>query len=274
MSESTEIRLRADTHVHFHPCFDESLFLDSAAASLKAHSANSNLVSALMCLTESHDANWFGRLAQLGSDAPIGTSGWRVRKTRENNSVVVSDDQGRRLAVIAGRQIVCEEGLELLALGYAELHDDGGPIRKVLKHVADSGALPVLPWSFGKWMGSRGEIVKQLLEDPPCDFALGDNSGRLAILGEPALFRTARSRGIAILPGTDPFPFRWDASRVGSFGIEWRGGLDPDAPFQSLKSLLANQSGAGEPFGRLESIPAFIRNQVAIRLRHFVGSTS
>jgi hypothetical protein len=49
--------------------------------------------------------------------------------------------------------------------------------------------------------------------------------------------------------------------------MEWRGGLDPDSPFQSLKSLISEQRDAGEPFGHLESVPAFIRNQVAIQLR-------
>ena len=81
---------------------------------------DSTLVSAVLCLTESHDANWFGRLAQLGSDEPVGASNWRVRKTYEANSVIVIDEYDRRLAVIAGRQIVCEERLEVLDQRMAE----------------------------------------------------------------------------------------------------------------------------------------------------------
>jgi len=269
MTESTESRLRADTHVHFHACFEEGPFLDAAATALKAGSADT--ITAVLCLTESHDANWFGRLTELDENTEVGNSGWRKKKTQDNNSVIVSDSNGRRLAIIAGRQIVSKERLEVLALGYANLFDDGEPIRSVLNHVSDTGALPVVPWGFGKWAGSRGEIVKQLFEDPPCDFAVGDNGGRLSILSEPALFGTARSKGYSILPGTDPFPFRWDSHRAGTFGIEWRGSLDPDTPFESLKALILDQSRAGEPFGHLERLPAFVRNQVAIQLRRFAS---
>jgi hypothetical protein len=267
MSKSSEIRLRADTHVHFHPCFDEGPFLDAAADSLLGDSTPGELITAALCLTESHGDNWFQTLAQLGEGELIVGSHWRRLMTDEDTSVVVANEHGRRLAIIAGRQIVCRERLEVLALGYKEHPEDGRPIRDVLCEVEKAGALPVLPWGFGKWTGDRGEIVRQLLHDPPCNFTVGDNGGRLAMLGEPELFEVARNKGFGILPGTDPFPFQWDCRRVGSFGMEWPGGLEPEAPFRSLKSLIAERGKSGERFGRLESLPAFIRNQVAIQLR-------
>jgi hypothetical protein len=267
MPESSETRLRADTHVHFHRCFEEGPFLDAAAESLLGNATPANLITAALCLTESYGDDWFGRLARLDDGELIEGTHWRRLRTDEDNSVVVANEQGRRLAIIAGRQIVCREKLEVLALGYAEHPEDGRPIRDVLCEVEQAGALPVLPWGFGKWTGERGEIVRQLLDDPPCEFTVGDNGGRLAMLGEPDLFDVARNAGFSILPGTDPFPFRWDCKRVGSFGMEWPGGLEPDAPFRSLKSLISKPEISGERFGRLESLPAFIRNQVAIQLR-------
>lgn len=267
MPETSETRLRADTHVHFHPCFEEGSFLDAAAESLLKGSAAGDLITAALCLTESHGDNWFATLARLGNGASIAGSDWRRLSTAEPNSVLVADTQGRRIAVIAGRQIVCRERLEVLALGHVDVPDDGQPIRDVLHEVREAGAVPVLPWGFGKWTGDRAGIVKQLLDDPPCDFAIGDNGGRLAMLGEPELFAVARNKGFSILPGTDPFPFRWDGRRAGSFGVEWRGGLEPESPFRSLKNLIEDQGGEGERFGRLESLPSFIRNQVAIQLR-------
>jgi hypothetical protein len=267
MPQSSETRLRADTHVHFHRCFEEGPFLDAAAESLLGHSPSSDVITAALCLTESYGDDWFGTLARLDEGEYIEGSHWRRLKTTEDNSVVVADEHGRKLAIIAGRQIVCGERLEVLALGYAGHPEDGRPIRDVLCEVAQAGALPVLPWGFGKWTGDRGDIVRQLLEDPPCEFTVGDNGGRLAMLGEPQLFEVARNAGFSILPGTDPFPFQWDCRRVGSFGMEWPGGLAPDAPFRSLKALVSEQGKAGKRFGRLESLPAFIRNQVAIQLR-------
>jgi hypothetical protein len=268
MPELRQTRLRADTHVHFHPCFEAGSFLDAAADSLHGGTSDSSgLITAAICLTESRGDDWFGALARLEEGAAIAGSRWRRFKTAEANSVIVSDERGRELAVIAGRQIVCRERLEVLALGYPACPEDGKPIRDVLRLVAKAGAVPVLPWGFGKWTGDRGKIVQQLLEGPPCEFAVGDNGGRLALLGEPELFAVARRKGFKILPGTDPFPFRWDGRRVGSFGMEWEGGLDRDAPYDSLKSLISTRSDGGRPFGRLENLPAFIRNQVAIQLR-------
>jgi hypothetical protein len=267
MSESSDIRLRADTHVHFHPCFEEGPFLNAAADSLSADSWTGGLVGAALCLTESHGDNWFARLAHLEEGDELEGTQWRLFKTAEENSVVVVDKRERKLAVIAGRQIVCREKLEVLALGYRELPEDGQPIRDVLCEVDQAGAVPVLPWGFGKWTGDRGKVVQKLIVDPPCGFAIGDNGGRLAMLGEPELFAIARDKGFCILPGTDPFPFHWDGRRVGSFGMEWRGGLEPDTPYESLKALISEKGSAGERFGRLESLPAFIRNQIAIQLR-------
>jgi hypothetical protein len=267
MPDSSEIRLRADTHVHFHPCFEEGPFLDAAAESLLQDLAPTSVITAALCLTESHGDNWFATLARLGDGDAIQGTEWRKLDTEERNSVIVEDRRGRKLAIIAGRQIVCRERLEVLALGHLEVPDDGQPIRDVLRDVERAGAVPVLPWGFGKWTGDRKQVVQQLLDEPPCEFVLGDNGGRLRMLAEPELFAVARKKGFCILPGTDPFPFHWDGRRVGSYGMEWRGGLEPGAPFRSLKSLIAEQGRAGERFGRLESLPAFIRNQVAIQLR-------
>jgi hypothetical protein len=267
MSESSAIRLRADTHVHFHPCFEEGPFLDAAADSLSTESWTGDQVSAALCLTESHGDNWFARLAQLEEGDELAGTHWRLLKTAEENSVIVADERGRKLAVIAGRQIVCRERLEVLALGYSRDPEDGRPIEAVLREVSQAGAVPVLPWGFGKWTGARGEIVRGLIDNPPCEFAVGDNGGRLGILGEPELIAAARRKGFCVLPGTDPFPFPWDSRRVGSFGVEWRAALDPGTPFRSLKALIDEQGQTGERFGRLESLPAFVRNQVAIQLR-------
>lgn len=264
---TTPGRLRADTHVHFHGCFEEGTFLDAAITNLNAGAVDSSMVHAVLCLTETRDADWFERLTKICPKTKFGSSKWQVQATKEANSLLAIDGRGRKMAIIAGRQIVCREGLEVLALGYGRSIDDGQPIRSVMQSVASSGAVPVVPWGFGKWFGVRGKVVQGLLCDPPCRFLLGDNGGRLAAGGEPALFGKAGERGIGILPGTDPFPFRWDSQRVGSFGIEWDGGLDPDTPYQGFRSLVLSTHSSGVPFGRLESIPAFVRNQIAIQLK-------
>ena len=266
---STPSRLRADTHVHFHECFEEGPFLNAAADALCSDSATSGKIDAVLCLTESYGANWFSRLCDIENNAFVGESGWKLRPTDEENSVLVEDSSSRALAIIAGRQIVCSGGLEVLVLGYKDMPEDGQPVRSVLQLASDAGAVPVLPWGFGKWLGQRGQVVADLISNPPCHFLLGDNGGRLAMFGEPKLFSTGRDSGFSILPGTDQFPFSWDCKRVGSYGIEWDGGLNPDSPFASFKSIVLNGQSQGRTFGSLEHLPAFFRNQVAIQLQRF-----
>lgn len=265
-------RLRADTHVHFHACFEEASFLGAAADNLGVESGESDQVSGVICLTETETANWFERLKERMGEVPSSRiAGWSLQKTGEPQSVIAADDRGRKLAIIAGRQIVCEERLEVLALGFAGRFADGQPIRDVLRSVDGDGAIAVVPWGFGKWTGRRRAIVEDLLDSPPCRFFLGDNGGRPAGLPAPALFAEAASRGMAVLPGTDPFPFSWDARRVGTYGLEWDGGLDPDRPFLSLKSLLLDPAANADNFGGLQGMPGFIRNQAAIHLKSILS---
>ena len=70
---------------------------------------------------------------------------------------------GQTLYVIAGRQIITRERLEVLALCTAKEFADGEEVETVLDKVRRAGGLPVLPWGAGKWWGTRGRIVTELL---------------------------------------------------------------------------------------------------------------
>lgn len=260
--------VRVDTHVHFHSCFVEGDFLEAASMAGAEESLPGRVV---LCLTESAGMDWFSVLRhRIGSDQHSGPAGWTVRDTHEVQSVVVEGPSGNSLVVVAGRQIVCAEGLEVLALGSVETLSDGLPMVDVMQQVSSRGALVVLPWGFGKWFRRRGEIVRNLIQDPPCDFFLGDNGGRLALWPEPKLLREFRKSGGVVLPGSDPFPFSWDMGRVGSFGIQLDGSVGLETPFADLKALL---SAPQRRYGRLESLLPFVRNQVAIQLRRFLRSS-
>ena len=66
--------------------------------------------------------------------------------------------------VIAGRQIVSAERIEVLALGTRTQIPDGQPLAATIDAVRADGALAVLPWGFGKWWGARGRMVDAYLE--------------------------------------------------------------------------------------------------------------
>jgi hypothetical protein len=256
-----------DSHVHLHDCFASEAFLDAAAANFGAAARALGLPSApisCLMLVESRGVDNFARLA----DGTASTGAWRVEPTREQVSLVVHRHGGATIVVIAGRQIVCREGLEVLALGTRGAFADGQELRHTLALIAADGALPVVPWGVGKWQGARGRLIAELLQESPVrPLYLGDNGGRLGLAPRPKLFARAASRRIWVLPGSDPLPFAEQLPKVGGYGFVAGVALGRDAPFATLKGYLDHLETSPRSFGRLETLPGFIRSQVAMQIQ-------
>ena len=260
-----------DAHVHIHDCFDVPEFLEHAYENFRRqHEALGSGAGfdGVLLLTESCGANEFERLAGIAAAPGERLGHWRIDENAEPVSLTVRTNTSKRLVLIAGRQIVTGENLEILGLGLREMPEDGLPIREVIDLVQKAGALCVLPWGFGKWTGRRGRIVRELINERPGDnFFVGDNAGRLALGPEPADFRIARKAGIRMLSGTDPLPWTSQADSVGRFGVVIDRGLDPDRPFADLRASLLDERREPQGYGRLESLLPFVRHQVAMQLR-------
>lgn len=279
----------ADGHAHFHAEYDLGRFLDAAranfAAALRMSSAgtmrqraglNDGEPAAAGCLlmTESAGADWFRRWADAARRDPDSA----FAETTEECALAVKDDtdvqrtgDGRgvvRLFIIAGRQINCTEGLEVLALLTTARFPDGRPIRDTLEAVVGAGAVAVLPWGFGKWTGRRAQVMRSIIEQPPGDRAfLGDNGGRPAVARRPALFAHAEARGWKVLAGSDPLPWASQMKRVGSYGSAIAGEFDPARPAASIRTMLCGLQSTPCTFGRLTGAAAFLRSQVAMQWR-------
>ncbi|HEX3130500.1 MAG TPA: hypothetical protein VH394_24395 [Thermoanaerobaculia bacterium] len=243
-----------DSHVHFHACYDLPTFLDGALCNFRKAGAGIGY----LLLTESAGAHWFRRWRD-----GLKTKAWGFEPTMEEESLRAVNGAGEKLVLVAGRQIVTRERLEVLALGKDLELPDGLPIREVLEQVRESGALPVLPWGFGKWWGRRGAVVAETLERDG-ELFLGDNGGRLG--PEPALFRRARKLGIRVLPGSDPLPFARHAGLAGSYGFILPHAVDWDRPAEMLLRRI-RESGQPRAFGRRAGLPRFLRDQVGMQLR-------
>jgi hypothetical protein len=256
-----------DGHVHLHDCFEVPRFLDVAAANFAAAATGLGLPgepTGCLMLVESRGVDNFARLA----DGTASTGAWRVESTREPVSLVAHKETGAPIVVIAGRQIVCSEGLEVLALGTRATFADGQALRDVLELVAAAGALPVVPWGVGKWQGARGRLIAGLLQDGPVQpLCLGDNGGRLGLAPRPRLFARAARRRMWVLPGSDPLPFAGQLAKVAGYGFVAEVALGREAPFATLKGWLDRLEASPRSFGRLETLPGFIRSQVAIQLQ-------
>ena len=256
-----------DGHVHIHDVFDIAALFDHASENRDAAARRrglSTVVPGVLMLTESQGVDGFGRIAKR-SGQRLGR--WQVRRTDEPQSLRLETESAAPLVLIAGRQIVTAERLEVLALGSLATFVDNLPIGTVLDRVADAGALPVLPWGFGKWTGGRGRMVRELLNSPrAAQLFVGDNGGRLNVAPEPALFAVARQRGIPILPGTDPFPFGAQVRRPLSFGFVLPADIADNTPAAAIQQVLRARRQP-EVFGRRSDVASFVGNQLAMQWR-------
>lgn len=274
----TSSLLIIDGHVHIHDCFDIPFFFSSAFSNclqVARNAGNGRSHIPVLLLTEGRGQRVFQRIQEetnkgnnrIGDDH---TRGYRVFATEEVESLRIQNMGGTRLFLISGRQIVTAERLEVLALSTVSEIPDGLPLEVTVAAVEKEGALPVIPWGFGKWIGRRGRILKRFLENANRpDFFLGDNGGRPVFLPEPAHFSIGKERGIRILPGSDPLPFLSETDRAGSFGFTLRFSLDPDRPAHGIRTALFDRATRPEPYGRLETPFRFLRNQIAMQMMKF-----
>jgi len=267
MISTTEVSL-VDAHVHYHDGFDAARFFDGALRNFRVAATRLGRPAdspGCLAFTESAWDHYFRAFHDHASR--LAPPGWHFDHTAEDYSLIARRDDGASVVMLAGRQLVTAQGLEILAIGTATEFADGLDTREAIRAVQACGALAVLPWGFGKWWFKRGKIAREIIDSTGVDaFFLGDNGGRPGLLPQPGLFRRGRRRGIRILPGSDPLPFTDQSATVGSCGFVLAGSIDPEYPGDSIKSAILEHTGEFESFGRGESIVRFCRHQVAMQV--------
>ena len=251
-----------DAHVHFHHPSRVGLTLDAAAANFSRVSGRASGLLGAVLLVESARENVYAQLADAGE-----VGGWRFASVAAEPQTLLAAAGDARIAVVCGRQVRCARGLEVLALGTVERFPEGEPLEATVDRVWAAGVLAAVPWGFGKWTGQRGAQVRELFRQRSPDLLfVGDNGGRVELLGLPELVRTARDSGFRVLPGTDPFPFGRDHRRVGAFGF--MAALHPDLahPWADLRAWLESQSASPAAYGRALGPFRFVFNQAWIQV--------
>lgn len=260
-------RILIDSHVHIYDCFDIDTFLASAWQNFSTQASQVGAqatFTAVLLLTESKQHNWFQTLSDTVGETLSPASPWTVLATAEPYSLKAVDHQGRTIYLIAGRQIVTAEKLEVLALICDRTFPDGRSTEATIADIQAAGGIAVLPWGMGKWVGERGQLVTRLLHQKHLSpLFLGDNSGRPGFWAKPSYFAQAEQ---PILLGTDPLPLKAEAHRPGKFGLMLVGILNENEPGKSLRTQLLNPAVHWQPYGHLENPWQFVRNQTAIRL--------
>jgi hypothetical protein len=258
-----------DGHVHLHPCFDEARFFAAAASNFAAEGHALGLSSppcGILMLTESSGSNRFVDLGRSASNQQAAS--YQLGTTAEDQSLFVTVHGRSPMMIVAGRQVVTSEDLEVLALGCVEELPDGGPLETTLGLVRDAGAIPVVPWGFGKWHSSRRTALLEVLHRQPSGGVfLGDNGGRARWLPKPGVFQTGAEMGLRNLPGSDPLPFSREETRAGSYGFVFDRPLDPREPAADLLRHLAQSEEQYQTFGTGLGAHTFVLNQIGMQIR-------
>jgi len=263
-----------DAHVHIQDLFSLEEFFTKSLENFSKQMSQSGVNCSgtfFLLLTEGKTHDYFSLLQkEVTERTDILSQSWKIEATREEESLLFchEDWPGVRLFVVAGRQIVTAERLEVLALGTTAKFDDGATLFEAIDCVHQRQGLAVVPWGAGKWLGKRGKIVKNTIETTHFEnLFVGDNGGRPVFWPAPAAFALAAKRGIRLLPGSDPLPLAEEEQRAGSFGGFVSGECTTDTPFADLKTLLTDQSVPITPFGSKQGTIRFFKTQIALRMK-------
>ncbi len=254
-----------DAHVHIYPGFDRDFFLKAAFTNFLAASKRENLSpvnSYVLAMAESRDNDVF--LSLCRDAAPFATSSrqqsdpdaLKIYKTEETDSLLVRMGE-HTLFLLAGRQLISKENIEVISLsGLAKHTDREWSLDDLVKIIVENGGIAVIPWGVGKWLGERGKVIKKCIETSHgFPLFIGDNGNRPFFWPVPSLFSKAEEHNVQLLSGSDPLPFVSHSNRAASSGtLLLKGEISRSQPAASLRKQLA-QPGEKREFGeRLNSI--------------------
>lgn len=255
-----------DAHVHCHDCAQWRDLLDAACRNFRQAAQEVKAFASVygcLLMTESHGVD---RFAELRSRQHVGE--WTVSTTDEAHSLICHRSDHSTIVVVAGRQIITRERLEVLAVACERRFLDGQPIVGTVQQVNALGGLPIVPWGFGKWWLCRRRVLRRLLATcKKGELFLGDNGGRARLSPRPCVFARAEAAGILLFPGSDPLPFPSEVQRVGGYGFVHDEPLDPRRPASSMIDALRQLRSSPQGYGNRVSLLKFVTNQLAMQYR-------
>ncbi len=249
---SNQVIVAGDAHFHIYPCFDPPAAISILIRNLEraAGAANAGApgreIFKIAFLAESKQNNYFQKI--LKNEISFKALDLEAAAGPGEHCVSLRKQGKHKLCLVAGRQIVTGEKLEILALGMEEIVPDGLPADKVIEKIIAADGLPVLAFSPGKWLFKRGQLAMALVEKyGGGKLLVGDSALRPLGWGAPAIMRRAKG---AILPGSDPLPLPGEEKYAGCYGFIYRGSFDPARPLAAIKEIIADSPAEIMPAGR------------------------
>lgn len=257
---ATVTRIIFDGHVHIYPHYDWVAALRALFRNLGTEGLRLGL------LTETATCHFY----QQAIDTPgvFDRDGLTLTAGPGPKALTVMEGGTPLGVLIAGRQIITAERLEVLAVGADAAIPDGQPIRLAIDSIRAHGGVPIVTWSPGKWFFGRGRQVADLLTSLSAgSFLLGDSALRPTCWPEPRLMQQGRQRGFKIIAGSDPLPLAREESRLGTYGVTAMAPFDALAPADSVYRLLTYGNTIFTPVGRRTAPLAFARRWIANQRR-------
>jgi len=269
---SKKYTILVDTHVHIYDCYNVTRFFVEADRNFSDHNKKLKLAEnyvGILFLTESNNFHYFEKLRDNSNNIilDLEKEGFFKKESDESCSLVFETADSNFIIIIAGQQVITEEKLEVLSLGTLQKIKYSLSLEETISNIKGLGAIPVLPWGVGKWLGKRrGAVHAFIKENRSAEFFLGDNSGRPALLKTPALFNLARQNKKLVLRGSDPLPIKSQEKKAGGFGFYFISEIDIQKPFKEIKRMIYNSEGEPNNYGALENLFDFFKNQFKLRL--------
>ncbi|MCK5069998.1 MAG: hypothetical protein KAR01_05635 [Desulfocapsa sp.] len=249
----------ADTHLHFYPCYDLKQGLNTLRKNLSLLSSEA---VQLGFLAERHDCHFFRDICEgnLFNDDPS------IEALPLGESVLLKQKGFNDLYLFAGRQIITQERLEILALTIDTDIPDGLPAEEVINRVREKGGISVLSWAPGKWFFKRGEIVNKIISEHNfSELAIGDTTLRPWCWPTPKLMAKAKKSGYSVLAGSDPLPFEGEENMMGCYASLWDFDFNHENPVQSVRSYIKGTKdvsvAVGGGSGLLQTLTRLYKNK-------------
>jgi hypothetical protein len=227
------MRIPIDLHCHIYGDFDLTTALGAAVNSLKRHTTSS--CGGLLVAEIPGKTLTFAQIAAPPeAQLDIHQDG--------SKSLALNDF---RLILIPAQQIICAEGLEVLAVGEYGF-SAGIPLVEMLQIAKRRNTPLILPRGIGKWSFGRLKSLQTLIDAYlPGDIVLGDIPARTR---SRKLLDSFAQSSFAVIAGSDPLPLPQEAERLGSFG-SYLELTNLSLPLQSLTETLFLARGRLPQFG-------------------------
>lgn len=259
-----------DSHVHIQNCFNLKEYFNNTFRNFSyfnRKSGSSGEWLGVLFFTEVIELDFFNQLKAGNNSSGIFDDIF-ISRTNEENSLLLSNKKGEKIIAVAGKQIITQNNIEVLAIGTTKKFENNRSLLETINNINLSGAIAVLPWGVGKWVSRRKIMIKNFIEENnQLDFFLGDNSGRLNIWPKPKLFNLAKKYNKFILPGTDALDITSEVDKTGSYGFYLNSEISLDFPYRDLKKLLTEFDKQPSFFGKLETPFRFFVNQLQMQLK-------